>query len=241
MQYYCSERSVHFDWELALFKIFVIFCSNIQDRVNVQNIFHGNYQVTVQCVFSKHCKSLYLSSDVSDTWHCIVKSVWEKCIIDLCTLCTCQPWDANSSVHNALLLWNGLELNQECTCDLCTCFSTEIRVVVVLRSPIHANEPSEYNGMLYRTSNRVLNNGIKALILICMDGTSQYHHHRNKSWRTCTLLSSLLNTCKGEGYFKDVELLILLDKKIPRCMCIIMYDIGLIKIFHVWIIMFHWH
>ena len=31
-------------------------------------------------------------------------------------------------------------------------------VVVVLRSPIHANEPSEYNGMLYRTSNRVLNN-----------------------------------------------------------------------------------
>ena len=51
-------------------------------------------------------------------------------------------------------------------------------VVVVLRSPIHANEPSEYNGMLYRTSNRVLNNGIKVIILICMDGTSQYHHHR---------------------------------------------------------------
>ena len=37
-------------------------------------------------------------------------------------------------------------------------------VVVVLRSPIHANEPSEYNGMLYRTSNRVLNNGIKVII-----------------------------------------------------------------------------
>ena len=52
-----------------------------------------------------------------------------------------------------------------------------IWVVVVLRSPIHANEPSEYNGMLYRTSNRVLNNGIKVIILICMDGTSQYHHH----------------------------------------------------------------
>ena len=52
-------------------------------------------------------------------------------------------------------------------------------VVVVLRSPIHANEPSEYNGMLYRTSNTVLNNGIKVIILICMDGTSQYHHHRN--------------------------------------------------------------
>ena len=51
------------------------------------------------------------------------------------------------------------------------------KVVVVLRSPIHANEPSEYNGMLYRTSNRVLNNGIKVIILICMDGTSQYHHH----------------------------------------------------------------
>ena len=50
-------------------------------------------------------------------------------------------------------------------------------VVVVLRSPIHANEPSEYKGMLYRTSNRVLNNGIKVIILICMDGTSQYHHH----------------------------------------------------------------
>ena len=58
-------------------------------------------------------------------------------------------------------------------------------VVVVLRSPIHANEPSEYNGMLYRTSNRVLNNGIKVIILICMDGTSQYHHHRflgGQSW-----------------------------------------------------------
>ena len=54
----------------------------------------------------------------------------------------------------------------------------DIWVVVVLRSPIHANEPSEYNGMLYRTSNRVLNNGIKVIILICMDGTSQYHHHR---------------------------------------------------------------
>ena len=51
------------------------------------------------------------------------------------------------------------------------------KVVVVLRSPIHANEPSEYNGMLYRTSNRVLNNGIKVIILICMDGTSQYHHY----------------------------------------------------------------
>ena len=50
-------------------------------------------------------------------------------------------------------------------------------VVVVLRSPIHANEPSEYNGMLYRSSNRVLNNGIKVIILICMDGTSQYHHY----------------------------------------------------------------
>ena len=55
----------------------------------------------------------------------------------------------------------------------------QIWVVVVLRSPIHANEPSEYNGMLYRTSNRVLNNGIKVIILICMDGTSQYHHHPN--------------------------------------------------------------
>ena len=52
------------------------------------------------------------------------------------------------------------------------------RVAVVLRSPIHANEPSEYNGMLYRTSNRVLNNGIKVIILICMDGASQYHHHQ---------------------------------------------------------------
>ena len=47
---------------------------------------------------------------------------------------------------------------------------------MVLRSPIHANEPSEYNGMLYRTSNRVLNNGIRVIILICIDGTSQYHH-----------------------------------------------------------------
>ena len=55
----------------------------------------------------------------------------------------------------------------------------KILVVVVLRSPIHANEPSEYNGMLYRTSNRVLNNGIKVIILICMDGTSQYHHYQN--------------------------------------------------------------
>ena len=56
--------------------------------------------------------------------------------------------------------------------------SLALWVVVVLRSPIHANEPSEYNGMLYRTSNRVLNNGIKVIILICMDGTSQYHHYR---------------------------------------------------------------
>ena len=62
---------------------------------------------------------------------------------------------------------------------MATLTSAQKSVVVVLRSPIHANEPSEYNGMLYRTSNRVLNNGIKVIILICMDGTSQYHHHQN--------------------------------------------------------------
>ena len=64
--------------------------------------------------------------------------------------------------------------------------SSYLRVVVVLRSPIHANEPSEYNGMLYRTSNRVLNNGIKVIILICMDGTSQYHHYLSEwqSWQS---------------------------------------------------------
>ena len=33
-------------------------------------------------------------------------------------------------------------------------WSDDHSVVVVLRSPIHANEPSEYNGMLYRTSNQ---------------------------------------------------------------------------------------
>ena len=60
-----------------------------------------------------------------------------------------------------------------------TLHAAQTWVVVVLRSPIHANEPIEYNGMLYRTSNRVLNNGIKVIILICMDGTSQYHHHPN--------------------------------------------------------------
>ena len=73
-----------------------------------------------------------------------------------------QEWQLFSSVQMA---------------DVDICFSTQNLVVVVLRSPIHANEPSEYNGMLYRTSNRVLNNGIKVIILICMDGTSQYHHH----------------------------------------------------------------
>ena len=70
--------------------------------------------------------------------------------------------------------------------------------MVVLRSPIHANEPSEYNGMLYRTSNRVLNNGIKVIILICMDGTSQYHHHLKaytfKLIHVCTL-ESLIVLC----------------------------------------------
>ena len=55
---------------------------------------------------------------------------------------------------------------------------TLLWVVVVLRSPIHANEPSEYNGILYCTSNRELNNGIKVIILICIDWTSQYHNHR---------------------------------------------------------------
>ena len=65
-------------------------------------------------------------------------------------------------------------------------------VVVVLRSPIHANEPSEYNGMLYRTSNRVLNNGIKVIILICMDGTSKYHHHQNNREFPCKGLASIL-------------------------------------------------
>ena len=55
---------------------------------------------------------------------------------------------------------------------------TENWVVVVLRSPIHGNEPSEYNGTLYYTSNWELNNGIKVIILICIDGTSQYHNHR---------------------------------------------------------------
>ena len=68
------------------------------------------------------------------------------------------------------------------TCAIeCLILTYIIWVVVVLRSPIHANEPSEYNGMLYRSSNRVLNNGIKVIILICMDGTSQYHHYHNMS------------------------------------------------------------
>ena len=67
-------------------------------------------------------------------------------------------------------------------------------VVVVLRSPIHANEPSEYNGMLYRTSNRVLNNGIKVIILICMDGTSQYHHHQQFAFKLCGYGGSIFPT-----------------------------------------------
>ena len=69
----------------------------------------------------------------------------------------------------------------------------KLQVVVVLRSPIYVNEPSEYNGMLYRTSNRVLNNGIKVIILICMDGTSQYHHHQVR-------VGHWLNGLNGEYY-----------------------------------------
>ena len=42
---------------------------------------------------------------------------------------------------------------------VCPNMEPKISVVVVLRSPIYSNEPSEHNGMLYRTSNRVLNNG----------------------------------------------------------------------------------
>ena len=67
-----------------------------------------------------------------------------------------------------------------------------------IEKSIHANEPSEYNGMLYRSSNRVLNNGIKVIILICMDGTSQYHHYRKvkagyvQCRRTSPLRGSLL-------------------------------------------------
>ena len=35
-------------------------------------------------------------------------------------------------------------------------------------------------GMLYHTSNRVLNNGIKVIILIFMDGPSQYRTYQKK-------------------------------------------------------------
>ena len=78
-----------------------------------------------------------------------------------------------------ILFWGQMSLRGQIQkLGLEISFPRENLVVVVLRSPIHANEPSEYNGMLYRTSNRVLNNGIKVIILICMDGTSQYHHHR---------------------------------------------------------------
>ena len=75
---------------------------------------------------------------------------------------------------------NRIQLSKykDCNGGLQPLQHTKNMVVVVLRSPIHANEPSEYNGMLYRTSNRVLNNGIKVIILICMDGTSQYHHYQ---------------------------------------------------------------
>ena len=80
-------------------------------------------------------------------------------------------------------------------------------VVVVLRSPIHANEPSEYNGMLYRTSNRVLNNGIKVIILICMDGTSQYHHHpRNEQTQITRPLSHIPGGFLDKGLSVDVPL-----------------------------------
>ena len=95
----------------------------------------------------------------------------------------CSPWFTTNSrpiIPPRAILYCGL-----CTCTfvhwLLICAQNGNSVVVVLRSPIHANEPSEYNGMLYRTSNRVLNNGIKVIILICMYGTSQYHHHRKWS------------------------------------------------------------
>ena len=85
--------------------------------------------------------------------------------------------------------------------EIHTAYSTDTQytrqslVVVVLRSPIHANEPSEYNGMLYRTSNRVLNNGIKVIILICMDGTSQYHHHPKFERKTTYMYGFTVDNC----------------------------------------------
>ena len=81
---------------------------------------------------------------------------------------------------------------------------TKNLVVVVLRSPIHANEPSEYKGMLYRTSNRVLNNGIKVIILICMDGTSQYHHHQKFcfSFRLHGMVVGLMHIHQLDTHYK---------------------------------------
>ena len=57
--------------------------------------------------------------------------------------------------------------------------------------------------MLYRTSNRVLNNGIKVIILICMDGTSQYHHYPETS------LSHFndVHRCGGQAWKLDFPIL----------------------------------
>ena len=91
--------------------------------------------------------------------------------------------------------WENFWLSPDDPTYFCIFLSLNARhlVVVVLRSPIHANEPSEYNGMLYRTSNRVLNNGIKVIILICMDGTSQYHHHQK--WCSHPMTPHFLSLC----------------------------------------------
>ena len=79
-------------------------------------------------------------------------------------------------------------------------------VVVVLRSPIHANEPSEYNGMLYRTSNGVLNNGIKVIILICMDGTSQYHHYHQYAMIMIIQWPPVVQTLSQSNFHHNMEI-----------------------------------
>ena len=101
--------------------------------------------------------------------------------------------DGTSQYHHHQYFLEDINMVQLIHCSLTVEYDKK-EVVVVLRSPIHANEPSEYNGMLYRTSNRVLNNGIKVIILICMDGTSQYHHHQKRRMlkQSCNCLHDMI-------------------------------------------------
>ena len=60
--------------------------------------------------------------------------------------------------------------------------------MVVLRSPIHANEDYDLYSIVKYSVGCAVEHAFVFTWLICMNGTSQYHHYLDISWHMLNIL-----------------------------------------------------